>query len=96
MYGFSSLGSPFTARLEPDGRMVGVAGYDGSFGDEGRWWTRPDGTICRQWNNWLDGEARCHVAELRCDVIIWRDADGRVVDENYRRSGGQIGSCSSQ
>ena len=85
LYGLNAFANPFTVQMNADGKMVGAAGYKQEFTDEGRWWVRDDGQICRQWNNWVGGELRCQLATFQCGLVVWKNELGETVDENYIR-----------
>lgn len=88
LYGTNPFGNPYTFTLEADGTMRGVAGYNSEFTDKGRWWVRDDGQVCRQWNTWLSGEARCAHARLEDGLIVWVTPDGQTMDAVYYRPAG--------
>jgi len=72
-------GEPCTIHLQPDGKLIGRAGYANEDCDSGRWWIEDDRWF-RQWENWAYGESLGLITAIDGDQVRWFKQDGLLVD----------------
>lgn len=72
-------GDPCTIHIQPDGTLVGRAGYANEDCDRGRWWIEED-RWCRQWENWAYGEPTGFTTLVDDEQVRWFNPSGLLVD----------------
>lgn len=72
-------GDPCTIHIQPDGMLVGRAGYANEDCDRGRWWIEDD-RWCRQWDNWAYGEPTAFTTVVDGEQVRWFNGAGLLVD----------------
>lgn len=72
-------GEPCTIYVQPDGKLIGRAGYANEDCDTGRWWIEDDRWF-RQWENWAYGEAVGYITAIDGGQVRWFKPDGLLVD----------------
>jgi hypothetical protein len=59
--------------------------------DVGRWWIE-NGSYCRAWRRWFDGDTRCwHMAWDGGDQLLWYSPSGEPAGSSIVREGNAIG-----
>lgn len=72
-------GDPCTIHVQPDGTLVGQAGYANEDCDRGRWWIEDDRWY-RQWDNWAYGEPIGFTTVVDGDQVRWFNSAGLLAD----------------
>lgn len=72
-------GDPCTIHIQPDGTLVGRAGFANEDCDRGRWWIEDD-RWCRQWENWSYAEPASFTTIVDGDQMRWFNAAGLLAD----------------
>ena len=72
-------GDPCTIHVQPDGTLVGQAGYANEDCDRGRWWIEDD-RWCRQWDNWAYGEPTGFTTIIDGEQVRWFNSAGLLTD----------------
>lgn len=72
-------GEPCTIHVQPDGTLVGQAGYANEDCDRGRWWVEEDRWY-RQWDHWAYGETTGFKISIEGEQIRWLNQAGQVLD----------------
>jgi GntR family transcriptional regulator / MocR family aminotransferase len=72
-------GDPCTIHVQPDGTLVGQAGYANEDCDRGRWWIEDD-RWHRQWDNWSYGEPIAFTTVIDGEQVRWFNPAGSLAD----------------